>query len=172
MSGKESRYRSGKLLPLFQETFPQAVFPRQLELRSEPRFAPELAPGRRSPVELRSSPDIVVSPPAEEFSVDRMDGGERAPESRVVAVSAQLKVLEHEECLLARLTLAQRDGNSGAGRGKRSEAVSFGSEIIELRAGVCFGEICATAALEQQASVDATSRDRRRALDSERARDI
>ncbi len=57
-----------------------------------------------------------------------MDGGERAPESRVVAVSAQLKVLEHEECLLARLTLAQRDGNSGAGRGKRGEAVGFGSE--------------------------------------------
>src|SRR5260370_1296277 len=74
MSGKQTWYRSGKLLPLFQETFPQAVFPRQLKLRSEPRFAPELAPGRRSPIELGSSPDIVVSPPAEEFSVDRMDG--------------------------------------------------------------------------------------------------
>ena len=74
--------------------------------------------------------------------------GERAPESRVVAVSAQLKVLEHEERLLARLSLAQRDGNSGAGRGKRSETVSLGSKIVELRAGVCFGEVSATTALE------------------------
>ena len=98
--------------------------------------------------------------------------GERAPESRVVAVFAQLKVLEHEERLLARLSLAQRDGNPGAGRRKRSEAVGLGSEIVELRAGVCFGEVSATTALEQQASVDAPSRDRRRALDSERARDI
>jgi hypothetical protein len=98
--------------------------------------------------------------------------GERAPESRVIAVSAQLKVLEHQECLLARLSLAHRDGNSGAGRGKRSEAVSLGSEIVELRAGVRFGEVSATTALEQQASMDATSRDRRCALDSERARGI
>jgi hypothetical protein len=98
--------------------------------------------------------------------------GERAPKSRVVAVSAQLEVLEHEECLLTRLSLAQRDGNSGTGRGKRSEAVSLGSEIVEPRAGVCFGEVSATTALEQQASVDAPSRDRCRALDSERARDI
>src|SRR6267154_3872538 len=98
--------------------------------------------------------------------------GERAPESRVVAVSAQLKVLEHEERLLPRLSLAHRRGNSGAGRGKRSEAVSLGGEIVELRAGVCFGEVSAAAALEQQASVDATSRDRGCALDSERARDI
>src|SRR6266853_6467526 len=98
--------------------------------------------------------------------------GERAPESRVIAVSTQLKVLEYQECLLARLSLAQRDGNSGAGREKRSEAVSLGSEIVELRAGVRLGEVSATTALEQQASVDAASRDRRRALDSERARDI
>src|SRR6266481_412728 len=97
--------------------------------------------------------------------------GERASESRVVAVFAQLKMLEHEERLLTRLSLAQRDRNSGTGRGKRSEAVSFGGEIVELRAGVCFGEVSATTALEQQASMDATSRDRRRALDSERAGD-
>ena len=98
--------------------------------------------------------------------------GERTPESRVVAVSAQLKVLENEEGFPARLSLAHRDWNSGAGRGKRSEGVGFGSEIVELRARVCFGEISATASLEQQASVDATSRDGRRALDSEQARDI
>jgi hypothetical protein len=96
-----------------------------------------------------------------------MHPGERAPESRVVAVSAQLEVLEDEECLLTGLSLTQRDGNPGAGRGKRSEAVSLGSEIVELRPGVCFGEVPATAALEQQASVDAPSRDRCRALDSE-----
>src|SRR5437870_13591745 len=98
--------------------------------------------------------------------------GERAPQSRVIAVSAQLQVLEHQECLLARLSLAQRDGNSGAGRRKRSETVSLGSEVVELRARVRFGEVSATTTLEQQASVDATPRDRRRALDSERARDI
>src|SRR5258706_9848025 len=66
--------------------------------------------------------------------------GERAPESRVVAVFAQLKMLEHEERLLTRLSLAQRDRNSGTTRGKRSEAVSLGGEIVELRAGVCLGE--------------------------------
>src|SRR6266850_6806201 len=98
--------------------------------------------------------------------------GERTAESRVVAVSAQLKVLEHEEGFPARLSLAHRDRNSGAGRGKRSEAVGLGGEIVELRAGVCFGEVSATTALEQQASVDATSRDRRRALDPKRSRDI
>src|SRR5258706_9302860 len=98
--------------------------------------------------------------------------GERAPESRVVAVFAQLKMLEHEERSLTRLSLAQWDGNSGTGRGKCSEAVSLGGEIVELRADVCFGEVSATTALEQQASVDAPPRDRRRELDSERAGDI
>ncbi len=58
--------------------------------------------------------------------------GERVPESRVIAVSAQLKVLEHQECLLAGLSLTHRHRNSGAGRGKRSEAVSLGGEIVEL----------------------------------------
>src|SRR6267378_1318073 len=97
-----------------------------------------------------------------------MHHGKRAPQSRVIAVSAELKVLEHQECLLARLSLAQRDGNSGAGRGKRSEAVSLGGETVELRAVVDFREIFSIATLEYEATVDATSRDRRRALDAER----
>jgi hypothetical protein len=98
--------------------------------------------------------------------------GERAPESCVIAVCTQLQVLEHEESLFAPLSSAQWSGNPGTCHGKRSETVSLGSEIVELRAGACFGEVSATTALEQQASVDAPSRDRRRALDSERARDI
>ena len=74
--------------------------------------------------------------------------GERVPESRVIAVSAQLKVLEHEECSLARLSLAHRDGNPGTGRGQRREAVSLCGETVECRAVVCLGEVSATAALE------------------------
>src|SRR5258706_10636070 len=148
MFGKKSGDRFSELLPFFQETFAEAVFPRQVELRSEPRLAPEVAPRRRTPIELRRSPDVVVAPPPEGFAVERMHLGERAPESRVVAVFAQLKMLEHEERLLTRLSLAQRDGNSGTGRGKRSKAVNLGGEIVELRAGVCFGEVSATTALE------------------------
>src|SRR6266853_2108141 len=98
--------------------------------------------------------------------------GERAPESRVVAASAQLKVLQHEECLLTRLSLAQRGGNPGTGCGERREAIGLRGETVECRAVVCLGEVSAPAALEYEATVDAASRDRRRALDSERARDI
>ena len=98
--------------------------------------------------------------------------GECAPERGVIAACTQFQVLEYQEGFPAGLSSAQGEGNSGAGRGKRSEAVGLGGEIVELRAGVCLGEVSAATALEQQASVDATSRDRRRALDSERAGDI
>ena|SRR2546421_310209 len=101
-----------------------------------------------------------------------MDDSERMPQRRVIAVSAQFQVFEHEESLLAGLSSTQRDGNSGAGRGKRREAVSLGGETVECRAAVCLGEVPATAALEYEATMDATSRDGCRALDSKRARDI
>ena len=101
-----------------------------------------------------------------------MDDGERAPQSRVIAASAQIQMLEHEKRVLARLSLAQGGGNPGTGCGQRRETVGLGCETVELRAVVDFREIPSTAALEYEAAVDATSRDRRRALDSERARDI
>ena len=110
--------------------------------------------------------------PPEGFAVDRVHRGERAPQRGVIPVSAQLKVLEHEECLLTRLSLAQRGGNPGTGCGERREAVGLRGETVECRAVVCLGEVSAPATLEYEATVDAASRDRRRALDSERARDI
>ena len=110
--------------------------------------------------------------PAESFAVNRVHRGERAPQGSVIPVPAQLQVLEHEKRVLARLSSAQRGGNTGTGCGQRREAVGLRGETVKLRAFVGFCEIFATAALEYEGPVDATSRDRRRALDSERARDI
>src|SRR2546429_7868063 len=101
-----------------------------------------------------------------------MDDRERMPQRRVIGVSAQFQVFEHEESCLARLSSAQWEGNPGAGCGQRREAVSLRGETVECRAVVCLGEVSATAPLEDEAAVDATSRDRCRAFDSERARDI
>src|SRR6266852_5616878 len=148
MLGKQSGYRFSELLPFSQETFPEALFSRQVELRSEPRFAPEVTPRRRAPIELRRSPDVVVPVPAESFAVNRVHPGERAPESRVIAVCAQLQVLEHEERLLTCLSLTQWGRNPGTGSGKRSEAVGLRGETVECRAVVCLGEVSATVALE------------------------
>src|SRR6267143_580760 len=100
-----------------------------------------------------------------------MDDSERMPQRRVIAISAQLQVFEHEERCLARLSSAHWDGDPRAGCGQRREAVSLRGETVECRAVVCLGEVSATAALEYEATVDATSRDRCRALDSKRARD-
>ena len=110
--------------------------------------------------------------PAESFTVNRVHRGERAPERSVISVSAQVQVLEYQKRVLVRLSSAQRGGNPGTGCGQRRETVGLGCETVELRAVVDFREIPSTAALEYEAAVDATSRDRRRALDSERARDI
>ena len=100
-----------------------------------------------------------------------MDDSERMPQRRVIAISAQFQVFEHEERCLARLSSAQRGGNPGAGCGQRRKAVGLRGETVECRAVVCLGEVSATATLEYEATVDATSRDRCRALDSKRARD-
>src|ERR1041385_767004 len=172
MAREKSGQGFGKPLPLFYEIPPEGVFPRQLELRSQPSFAPEAAPGTCSPVELRRSSDVIVPVPAEGFAVDRVHRGERAPQRGVIPVSAQLKVLEHEEGLLTRLSLAHRGGNPGTGCGERREAIGLRGETVECRAGVCLGEGFAPAAPEYEAKVEAASRDRHRALDSERARDI
>src|SRR5467141_2694479 len=97
-----------------------------------------------------------------------MDDSERAPQSRVIAASAQIKMLEHEKRVLSRPSLTHRGGNPGTDCGQRRETVGLGCETVELRAVVDFREIFSTAALEYEATVDATSRDRRRARDSER----
>src|SRR6266852_5773861 len=97
-----------------------------------------------------------------------MDDSERAPQSRVIAASAQIQMLKHEKRVLARLSLTQGGGNPGTGCGERRETVGLGCETVKLRAVVDFREIFSTVALEYEAAVDATSRDRRRALDAKR----
>ena len=101
-----------------------------------------------------------------------MDDSERAPQSRVIAASAQIQMLEHEERLFAPLSSTQWDGNPGTGRDQRRETVGLGGETVKLRAVVDFREIFATTALEYEATVDATSRHGRGALDAERPRGI
>src|SRR5260370_16885242 len=97
-----------------------------------------------------------------------MDDSERAPQSRVIAVCAQLQVLEHEERLFAPLSSTQWDGNPGTGRDQRRETVGLGGETVKLRAVVDFREIFATTALEYEATVHATSPRTRPALSSAR----
>ena len=104
--------------------------------------------------------------------MNRVNRGERAPQRSVIPVSAQFQVLEYEKRVLVRLSSAQRDGNPGTRCGERREAVGLRGETVERRAVVCLGEVSAPAAFEYEAAVDATSRDRCRALDSKRARDI
>jgi len=104
--------------------------------------------------------------PAESFAVNRVHRGERAPQRSVIPVPAQLQVLEHEKRVLARLSSAQRGGNTGTGCGQRREAVGLRGETVECRAVVCLGEVSTPAALEYEATVDATSRDGRRVLDA------
>src|SRR5713226_8909837 len=94
------------------------------------------------------------------------------PHPTPVAVSVEMEMLEDKESCLTCLFSAQWSGNPGTGCGQRREAVGLGGETVECRAVVCLGEVSATAALNYEAAVDATSRDRRRALDSKRARDI
>ena len=99
-----------------------------------------------------------------------MDDSERVAQRGVIAGSAQFQVFEHEERCLASLSSAQWGGDPRTGCGQRRETVSLGSETVECRAVVCLGEVSATAALEYETAVDATSRDGRRALDAERGR--
>src|SRR5712691_1756628 len=97
-----------------------------------------------------------------------MDDRERVPQRNVIPVWAHIQVLEHEKRVLARLSSTQGGGNPGTGCGERRETVGLGCETVKLRAVVDFREIFSTAALEYEATVDATSRDRRRARDAER----
>jgi len=80
-------------------------------------------------------------------------------------------VLEHKKGFVARLAAAQRRRNSGTGGGERREAVGLGGEVLELCAIVDLGEIPATAPLERQAAMDATSPRGSRLLDTKRAGD-
>src|SRR5690242_5927655 len=157
MPGQEPRQGGKQLFPFPQEARPDTVLPGQLELRDEPRIAPEVAPGGRAPIALGCSPDIVVPPPAEELAADGVHLSERASECSVITAPADLQVLEHEKGVLAILPVAQRYRDPGAGVGERAEAVDLGCKIVEQRAVVDFREVLAPAALEHEAAVDAAS---------------
>jgi hypothetical protein len=74
----------------------------------------------------------------------------------VISRAAQLQVLEHEEGLAAFLSAANRHGDADTG-GERGQAVGLGGEVVELRALVDLREVPATAALEDEAAMNAAA---------------
>src|SRR5712691_12884855 len=163
-SRKELGQRCGESFSLSHEDVPEAVFSRQCQLRCEPRFAPEFAPGRRLPIELRGCPNIVVPTPAVVVSMDRMHRSERASKRRVVAGPSQVQIFKHQKRFFPPFSPANGRRNARTRRGKRGEAFGLGGEGVKVRAVIDFREELASTALEYERAVDAPSRCGRRAL--------
>ena len=165
-------HRLEETFSLSQQTRAQPVAPSQIDLGPKARVSPELGPRTRGSIGLRGSPDIVIAPPAERLASGRVHPGEHASEARVISLAAHLQVFENEKRLVTRFPAAQRGRNPGSGGGERRETVGFRREIVELGALVDLCEVLAPAALENEASMDATAPGRVRPLDAERARDF